>query len=81
MLLISFDIDYQQNNFDGGCLQLDGNLYGVASDFDVFYKPEKGGVYEISVFCGNIPLNHGRPFLKEDFEVSLKPLAKDGCFI
>ncbi|KAK4477843.1 hypothetical protein RD792_017106 [Penstemon davidsonii] len=36
-----------------------------ASDFDVIYKPEKSGIYEIRVFCGNIPLNGGRLIRKE----------------
>ncbi|KAL3648666.1 hypothetical protein CASFOL_005069 [Castilleja foliolosa] len=36
-----------------------------ASDFDVFYTPEKSGFYEIRVFCGNIPLNDGQPLRKE----------------
>ncbi|XP_012857050.1 PREDICTED: protein GAMETE EXPRESSED 2-like [Erythranthe guttata] len=36
-----------------------------ASDFDVIYTPEKSGLYEIRVFCGNIPLNRGRPFRKQ----------------
>ncbi|KAL8263712.1 hypothetical protein R6Q59_021842 [Mikania micrantha] len=34
------------------------------SDFDVVYVPEKSGVYEIRIFCGNIPLNGGHPFIK-----------------
>ncbi|KAL0348648.1 UNVERIFIED_CONTAM: protein GAMETE EXPRESSED 2 [Sesamum angustifolium] len=36
-----------------------------SSDFDVIYKPEKSGAYEIRVSCGNIPLNGGHPFKKE----------------
>ncbi|KAH6831907.1 hypothetical protein C2S53_012782 [Perilla frutescens var. hirtella] len=36
-----------------------------ASDFDVMYKPEKSGLYEIRVFCGNIALNGGHAFKKE----------------
>ncbi|XP_018632337.1 protein GAMETE EXPRESSED 2 isoform X5 [Nicotiana tomentosiformis] len=34
------------------------------SAFDVSYIPEKSGIYEIRVFCGNIPLNGGHPFSK-----------------
>ncbi|KAE9455197.1 hypothetical protein C3L33_12904, partial [Rhododendron williamsianum] len=36
-----------------------------ASSFDVIYTPEKSGIYAITVFCGNIPLNGGHPFKKE----------------
>ncbi|PSR92570.1 Protein GAMETE EXPRESSED like [Actinidia chinensis var. chinensis] len=36
-----------------------------ASSFDVIYIPEKSGMYEITIFCGNIPLNGGHPFRKE----------------
>ncbi|XP_073308626.1 protein GAMETE EXPRESSED 2 [Primulina huaijiensis] len=36
-----------------------------ASVFDVIYRPEKSGIYEISVFCGNIQLNGGHQFRKE----------------
>ncbi|KAK4425879.1 protein GAMETE EXPRESSED 2 [Sesamum alatum] len=42
-----------------------GNRNHKSSDFDVIYKPEKSGTYEIRVFCGNIPLNGGHPFKKE----------------
>ncbi|KAI3756584.1 hypothetical protein L1987_56406 [Smallanthus sonchifolius] len=35
-----------------------------SSDFDVAYVPEKSGVYEIRIFCGNIPLHGGNPFIK-----------------
>ncbi|KAL7104906.1 hypothetical protein ACP275_07G011600 [Erythranthe tilingii] len=42
-----------------------GNTKHKATDFDVFYTPEKSGLYEIRVFCGNIPLNRGRPFRKQ----------------
>ncbi|KAL3812927.1 hypothetical protein ACJIZ3_014195 [Penstemon smallii] len=42
-----------------------GNVNHKASDFDVIYKPEKSGIYEIRVFCGNIPLNGGRSIRKE----------------
>ncbi|CAA2955721.1 Hypothetical predicted protein [Olea europaea subsp. europaea] len=30
-----------------------------------FMYPEKNGLYEIRVFCGNIPLNGGHTFRKE----------------
>ncbi|KAM7485059.1 hypothetical protein LguiA_001068 [Lonicera macranthoides] len=36
-----------------------------ASAFDVIYVPEKSGVYQIRVFCGNIELNSAHPFRKE----------------
>ncbi|XAR57061.1 hypothetical protein NMG60_11025073 [Bertholletia excelsa] len=36
-----------------------------ASSFDVIYTPEKSGIYDIMVFCGNVPLNRGHPFRKE----------------
>ncbi|GMP76486.1 hypothetical protein CsSME_00033135 [Camellia sinensis var. sinensis] len=36
-----------------------------ASYFDVIYTPIKSGIYDITVFCGNIPLNGGHPFRKE----------------
>ncbi|XP_073120518.1 protein GAMETE EXPRESSED 2 [Henckelia pumila] len=44
---------------------LSGNQIPKASVFDVIYRPEKSGIYEISVFCGNIQLNDGHPFRKE----------------
>lgn len=34
------------------------------SGFDVNYIPERSGIYEIRIFCGNIPLNGGHPFRK-----------------
>ncbi|XP_077238223.1 gamete expressed 2 [Tasmannia lanceolata] len=37
----------------------------TSSAFNVIFTPEKSGSYEILVFCGNIPLNGGRPYLKE----------------
>ncbi|XP_022864989.1 protein GAMETE EXPRESSED 2 isoform X1 [Olea europaea var. sylvestris] len=42
-----------------------GNWNQKASAFDVIYVPEKSGLYEIRVFCGNIPLNGGHTFRKE----------------
>ncbi|XP_057772111.1 protein GAMETE EXPRESSED 2 isoform X2 [Salvia miltiorrhiza] len=39
--------------------------FKASSEFDVSFKPEKSGVYEIRVFCGNIALNGGRAFRKE----------------
>ncbi|XP_059632750.1 protein GAMETE EXPRESSED 2 [Cornus florida] len=42
-----------------------GNGKVQASAFDVTFTPEKSGIYEIHVFCGNIPLNGGRAFRKE----------------
>ncbi|KAI3505114.1 hypothetical protein L1887_27025 [Cichorium endivia] len=32
--------------------------------FEVSYVPEKAGEYEIHIFCGNVPFNHGIPFKK-----------------
>nr|GEZ17653.1 hypothetical protein [Tanacetum cinerariifolium] len=40
------------------------NWQAKGSDFDVVYVPEKQGDYEIRIFCGNIPLNDGQPFIK-----------------
>lgn len=34
------------------------------SDFEFTFVPEKSGIYEISVFCGNVPLNGGNPLIK-----------------
>ncbi|XP_038983820.1 protein GAMETE EXPRESSED 2 isoform X2 [Phoenix dactylifera] len=34
-----------------------------ASEFNVSYTPKVSGEYEIWVFCGNIPLNNGHPYL------------------
>ncbi|XP_073117984.1 protein GAMETE EXPRESSED 2 isoform X2 [Elaeis guineensis] len=34
-----------------------------ASEFNVAYTPKVSGDYEIRVFCGNIPLNNGHPYL------------------
>lgn len=42
-----------------------GNSIVQASAFDVIYTPEKSGIYEIHLFCGNIQLNDGRSFTKE----------------
>ncbi|XP_078445545.1 gamete expressed 2 [Wolffia australiana] len=33
-----------------------------SSSFSVIYVPEKSGSYDVRIFCGNIPLNAGRPF-------------------
>ena len=41
------------------------NLKIQTSSFNVIYTPEKSGSYEIWVFCGNIPLNSGVPYMKE----------------
>lgn len=46
-------------------MQLPENWNHKSSDFDVMYKPEKSGLYEIRVFCGNIVLNGGHAFKKE----------------
>ncbi|XP_071730857.1 protein GAMETE EXPRESSED 2 [Rutidosis leptorrhynchoides] len=35
-----------------------------SSEYDTTYKYKKSGTYEISVFCGNIQLNQGKPILK-----------------
>ncbi|XP_076914940.1 protein GAMETE EXPRESSED 2-like [Bidens hawaiensis] len=40
------------------------DLITRSNEFDVSYVAEKAGVYEIRVFCGNIPLNGGHPFIK-----------------
>ncbi|GMY27774.1 protein GAMETE EXPRESSED 2 isoform X1 [Fagus crenata] len=36
-----------------------------ASSFDVVYSPDKSGIYDIRVFCGNILLNGGQSITKE----------------
>ncbi|KAJ4826072.1 hypothetical protein Tsubulata_041704 [Turnera subulata] len=36
-----------------------------AEAFNVVYTPEKSGIYEICVFCGDVLLNGGHPFRKE----------------
>lgn len=46
-------------------IQYFGNLIVQVSAFKVIYTPEKSGIYEISVFCGNIQLNDGHSFTKE----------------
>ena len=43
--------------------QFVGHSEVLASAFKVIYKPEKSGIYEIYVFCGNILL--GGVFIKE----------------
>ncbi|XP_076947328.1 protein GAMETE EXPRESSED 2-like [Bidens hawaiensis] len=40
------------------------DLITRSNQFDVSYVAEKAGVYEIRVYCGNIPLNGGHPFIK-----------------
>lgn len=46
------------------CMQSLGNIGQKFSAFEVSFVPEKYGIYEISVFCGNIQLNSGLPFRK-----------------
>ncbi|KAF8392567.1 hypothetical protein HHK36_022912 [Tetracentron sinense] len=50
------------------------------SSFDVIYTPNKSGIYEIRVFCGNIPLNGGHSFTKEvkagDIDTALSGVVK-----
>ncbi|KAL8528790.1 hypothetical protein ACS0TY_006304 [Phlomoides rotata] len=58
MKIASALVFYQTNNFTE-------NLDHRSTDFDVIYKPEKSGDYEIYVFYGNITLNGGYPFRKE----------------
>ncbi|KAL8517477.1 hypothetical protein ACS0TY_015650 [Phlomoides rotata] len=58
MKIASAPVFYQTNNFTE-------YLDHRSTDFDVIYKPEKSGDYEIYVFCGNIVLNGGYPFRKE----------------
>ncbi|XXG51751.1 hypothetical protein AAC387_Pa03g0252 [Persea americana] len=41
------------------------NLKNITSSFNVIFTPEKSGSHEIWVFCGNIPLNGGVPYMKE----------------
>ncbi|XP_062175751.1 protein GAMETE EXPRESSED 2-like isoform X3 [Alnus glutinosa] len=42
-----------------------GNSKVQASSFNVVYTPDKSGIYEIRVFCGNILLNGGHSFTKD----------------
>ncbi|XP_012828126.1 PREDICTED: LOW QUALITY PROTEIN: protein GAMETE EXPRESSED 2 [Erythranthe guttata] len=58
-------VDPKNNVIYSSVTQVSGNTKHKASDFDVIYTPEKSGLYEIRVFCGNIPLNRGRPFRKQ----------------
>lgn len=60
MGLQSADTDYTVS-----CIQSTEHGKVRASSFDVIYTPEKSGIYAITVFCGNIPLNGGHPFKKE----------------
>ncbi|KAK9288766.1 hypothetical protein L1049_017230 [Liquidambar formosana] len=57
-----------------------GNMEVQASAYDVIYTPEKSGMYEINVFCGNIPLNGGHSFTKEvkagEVDISLSGVVK-----
>jgi len=46
-------------------IQSTGNSKVLASAFNVIYTPEKSGIYEIYVFCGNVLLNGGHSFRKE----------------
>ncbi|KZV31138.1 protein GAMETE EXPRESSED 2-like [Dorcoceras hygrometricum] len=53
------------NHGDFELMQFSGNRSPKAIAFDVIYRPEKSGIYGISVFCGNIQLNGGHQFTKE----------------
>ncbi|KAJ6991351.1 hypothetical protein NC653_019521 [Populus alba x Populus x berolinensis] len=57
-----------------------GNSKVMASAFNVIYTPEKSGIYEIYVFCGNVLLNGGHSFRKEvragEVNVSLSTIQK-----
>ncbi|KAH8502369.1 hypothetical protein H0E87_013897 [Populus deltoides] len=57
-----------------------GNSKVLASAFNVIYTPEKSGIYEIYVFCGNVLLNGGHSFRKEvragEVNVSLSTIQK-----
>ncbi|XP_037491520.1 protein GAMETE EXPRESSED 2 isoform X4 [Jatropha curcas] len=57
-----------------------GRLKILASSFNVIYKPEKSGIYEIHVFCGNILLGGGHLFRKEvtagEVNISLSKVVK-----
>ncbi|XP_078150864.1 gamete expressed 2 [Carex rostrata] len=53
-----------QHTFSGSHDQtILGNPATRASDFNVAYNPQKFGDYEIWIFCGNVPINHGKPYL------------------
>nr|XP_027120821.1 protein GAMETE EXPRESSED 2-like [Coffea arabica] len=49
---------------DGAKNKSTENTRFSASNFEVAFVPEKSGTYEISIFCGNVPLNGGNPFRK-----------------
>ncbi|KAJ6733857.1 JITTERBUG ISOFORM N [Salix koriyanagi] len=57
-----------------------GHSKVLASAFNVIYTPEKSGIYEIYVFCGNVLLNGGHSFRKEvragEVNVSLSTIQK-----
>ncbi|XP_057957884.1 protein GAMETE EXPRESSED 2 [Malania oleifera] len=57
-----------------------GNPQKLTSAFDVTYTPIKSGIYDIHVYCGNVPLNGGRSFTKEvragNVNVSLSGFVK-----
>lgn len=42
------------------------------SSFRVHYTPEKSGLYEINVRCGNVVLNDDRPFQKQVIAGSIR---------
>ncbi|XP_048233557.1 protein GAMETE EXPRESSED 2 isoform X2 [Ricinus communis] len=56
-----------------------GHSKVLASAFNVIYKPEKSGIYEIYVFCGNILLGGSHSFRKEvragEVDVSLSKVV------
>ncbi|XVF66194.1 hypothetical protein PTKIN_Ptkin10aG0015900 [Pterospermum kingtungense] len=57
-----------------------GSLKVWVTAFNVMYTPEKSGIYKIHVFCGNIILNGGSPFIKEvkagEVNISLSGVVK-----
>ncbi|GER52166.1 gamete expressed 2 [Striga asiatica] len=73
MQIASAPVVDPMNNFTG-------NSSHKASDFDVYYIPEKSGYDEIQVFCGNVPLNGGHPFRNKvspgNVNVSLSGVVK-----
>ncbi|CAK7322575.1 unnamed protein product [Dovyalis caffra] len=57
-----------------------GHSKVLANAFSVIYIPEKSGIYQIYVFCGNVLLNGGNSFRKEvragGVNVSLSTIEK-----
>ncbi|KAL2922949.1 Protein GAMETE EXPRESSED 2, partial [Bienertia sinuspersici] len=57
-----------------------GTKHSVAHAYDVLYTPERSGIYDILVLCGNIPMNGSELLKKEvkagDVNMSLSGVVK-----